>query len=158
MFDIFLDKFERMLYFMIETSVRIDTEEKSVFLDRNRHRMEPSQRMEGLRMQTIYTTTTHFVRRSGNVVDFQDYRRRLALTQEGSLAPNPREEASRWTEDWTEEPREEKRPQLYVLEPVQEARPSRRERQEHRALVLDVCASLGVVLMTLVFSLQLVLG
>ena len=58
-------------------------------------------------MQTIYTTTTHFVRRSGNVVDFQDYRRRLALTQEGSLAPNPREEASRWTEDWTEEPREE---------------------------------------------------
>lgn len=109
-------------------------------------------------MQTIYTTTTHFVRRSGNVVDFQDYRRRLALTQEGSLAPRPREEASRWTGDWAEEPQEEERPQLYVLEPVQEARPSRRERREHRALVLDVCASLGVVIMTLVFSLQLVLG
>lgn len=108
-------------------------------------------------MQTIYTTTTNFVRHTGNLVDFQDYRRRLALTQEGSLAPSPREEVLHWEEDWVQEPAEEA-PRLYALEPRQQIRPSRRERREHRAMVLDVCASLGIVVMTLAFTLQLVLG
>lgn len=109
-------------------------------------------------MQTIYTTTANFVRHEDNLVDFEEYRRRLALTQEGSLAPSPRAESIRWEEDWTEELPEEELPRLYALEPRQEARPSRRERREHRAMVLDVCASLGVVVMTLAFTLQLVLG
>lgn len=109
-------------------------------------------------MQTIYTTTANFVRHEGNLVDFQEYRRRLALLQEGSLAPSPREESISWEEDWTEEPVREEAPRIYALEPQQEARPSRRERRERRALVLDVCASLSVVAMTLIFSLQLVLG
>ena len=52
-------------------------------------------------MQTIYTTTSRFVRRSGNLVDLQDYRRRLALAQAGSLAPSPRAESGSWTEDWS---------------------------------------------------------
>ena len=37
-------------------------------------------------MQTIYYTTTHFVRHTGNVVDLEEYRRKLALTREGNLA------------------------------------------------------------------------
>lgn len=109
-------------------------------------------------MQTIYTTTANFVRHQGNLVDFQEYRRRLALTQEGSLAPSPREESLHWEEGCARELPGEEAPRLYALEPRQEARPSRRERREHRALVLDVWASLGVVVMTLAFTLQLVLG
>lgn len=42
-------------------------------------------------MQTIYYTTTHFVRHTGNVVDLEEYRRKLALTREGNLAPLPEE-------------------------------------------------------------------
>ena len=42
-------------------------------------------------MQTIYYTTTHFVRHTGNVVDLEEYRRKLALTREGNLAPQPEE-------------------------------------------------------------------
>lgn len=109
-------------------------------------------------MQTIYTTTANFVQHEGNLVDFQEYRRRLALTQEGSLAPSPRAESLRWEQEWTQEAQEEEAPRLYALEPRQELRPSRRERREHRAMVLDLCASLGVVMMTLAFVLQLALS
>ena len=36
-------------------------------------------------MQTIYYTTASFIRHTGNVVDLEDYRRKLALTQEYRL-------------------------------------------------------------------------
>ena len=48
-------------------------------------------------MQTIYYTTASFIRHTGNVVDLEDYRRKLALTQEGSLAPRLEEsEPAEW--------------------------------------------------------------
>ena len=41
----------------------------------------------GTTMQTIYYTTTNFIRHTDNVVDLSEYRRKMALAQEGSLAP-----------------------------------------------------------------------
>lgn len=112
-------------------------------------------------MQTIYTTTTNFVRHTDNIVDLQAYRRRLALAQEGSLAPRPREEEPLWPGLWEEaeqaSPREEG-PRLRPLPPRQEGQGSRRARRERRAMALDLCASVCVVMMTLLFSLQLLLG
>ena len=54
-------------------------------------------------MQTIYYTTPNFIHSTGNVVDLNEYRRKLALAQEGSLAPQPREEVcfpAGQEEDW----------------------------------------------------------
>ena len=110
-------------------------------------------------MQTIYYTTTHFVRHTDNIVDLQEYRRRLALAQEGSLAPNPREGVV-WDEDWEEpdDAREQEVPCLLSLEEEPVRPESRRARREHRAMMLDVCASVGVLVMTLTFTLQMLLG
>ena len=104
-------------------------------------------------MQTIYYSTTNFIRHSGNLVDLTEFRRKLALAQEGSLAPSPREDSAHW-----EPARPEEAPRLRVLEPRRETGPSRRARRERRAAALDACASLGVVIMTLAFTLRLVLG
>ena len=43
-------------------------------------------------MQTIYFTTTKFIRHEGNLVDLQEYRRKLALAQG---RPEPVEEKRR---------------------------------------------------------------
>ncbi len=108
-------------------------------------------------MQTIYYTTANFVRHRGNVVDLEEYRRRLALSQEGSLAPRPR-----GFDLWEEEPALEEGWEdcnIYSLPPCPpDPAQLRRERQERRALVLDLWASLGVVAMTLAFTLRLLLG
>ena len=99
-------------------------------------------------MQTVYYTTSNFIRHQGNVVDLAEYRRKLALAQEGSLAPQPRmdwEEA----EDLWEGTEEQSLPRV--------EKPRRRSRLHRQAMVLDICASLGVVIMTLSFALQ-VLG
>ena len=40
-------------------------------------------------MQTIYLTTNKFVRRSGNVVDFTDYLRRMEELEQKSLRESP---------------------------------------------------------------------
>ena len=40
-------------------------------------------------MQTVYYQTSNFIRHTGNVVDLNEYRRKMALAQEGSLAPQP---------------------------------------------------------------------
>ena len=42
-------------------------------------------------MQTVYYTTSNFIRHTGNVVDLSEYRRKLAQA-EGSLAPAPIQE------------------------------------------------------------------
>ena len=46
-------------------------------------------------MQTIYYSTPNFIHHTGNVVNLAEYRRKLELTQEGSLAPKPREGPNR---------------------------------------------------------------
>lgn len=92
-------------------------------------------------MQTIYYTTPNFIHHTSNVVDLNEYRRKLALTQEGSLAPQPREEVC-FSDGYEEEDREVPR--------LREARRS--------LLLLDACASLCVVVMTITITLQVLMG
>ena len=86
-------------------------------------------------MQTVYYTTNNFVRHTGNVVDLSEYRRKLAAAQSQQV-------------DWQE--------QEEVAEPAAVApRPRRsRQRREQRGLMLDMCASMGVLVMTLTFTLH----
>ena len=92
-------------------------------------------------MQTIHYTTTHFVRHTGNVVDLEEYRRKLALTREGNLAPLP------------EEREEPEAPRLHLVA-LQDRRARNSNRAARRAWALDICASMGVLLMTLTFTLR----
>ena len=94
-------------------------------------------------MQTIYYATSNFIRHQGNVVDLSEFRRKLSLTQEGSLAPSLEQLSP---------PELKQRPQLTVLPCTEKKRPRRGERA---AWVLDACASLGVIVMTLSFALKL---
>lgn len=84
-------------------------------------------------MQTLYYTTGNFIRHTGNVVDLTEYRRRLAQTEqeaEEKIVLLPRE-----------------------IEPS--PRRTRARRARRRALFLDACASMGVVVMTLTFTLRM---
>ena len=98
--------------------------------------------MEGSRMQPVYYQTSNFIRHTGNVVDLNEYRRKMALAQEGSLAPQP--EIQDFEDNWEQ-------PVLREVTP----RPRRSHQREKRAMVLDLCASLSVVVMTLTFTVQM---
>ncbi|MGE4275828.1 MAG: hypothetical protein AB7E30_01475 [Lawsonibacter sp.] len=97
-------------------------------------------------MQTIYYSTNHFIRHQDNVINLEEYRRRQALAQEGSLAPQPQPEE--YDPAMEEEVREQ--PALRKMDP-------RCRRNLRGALVLDICASLGIVLMTLTFTLRVLI-
>ena len=49
-------------------------------------------------MQTVYYQTSNFIRHTDNVVDLNEYRRKMALAQEGSLAPKP--QVQDFEEEW----------------------------------------------------------
>ncbi|NBI10327.1 hypothetical protein D1641_09945 [Colidextribacter sp. OB.20] len=103
-------------------------------------------------MQTMYYKTSNFIRHSGNVIDLTELRRQQALAQHDSLARQPEDV------DLSPEPeiREEEpafRPVVLTLSRDQR----RRARWTRRAWMLDACASLAVVLMTLVFVLRVML-
>ena len=89
-------------------------------------------------MQTIYATTTHFIRHQGNMVDLGEFRRKQALARTGSLAPRL-------------EPEEAPAPVVTVLPAVPRRRRSRRARM---SWALDAGASLGIIVMTLSFAIQ----
>ena len=91
-------------------------------------------------MQTVYYQTSNFIRHTDNVVDLNEYLRKMDLAQEGSLAPKP--QVQDFEEEW-EQP---------VL---REVTPRRSRQREKRAKVLDLCARLSVVIMTLTFTIQL---
>ena len=95
-------------------------------------------------MQTIYYTTTNFIRHTDNVVDLSEYRRKMALAQEGSLAPQP-------DLYWEEEESAPEAPELRVV------RPRRSRARADRAMMLEACASLSVVVMTLTFAVKMML-
>ena len=102
-------------------------------------------------MQTMYYKTSCFIQHTGNVVDLEEYRRKAALARESSslqqdsLARQPQSSLSP----------EETAFQPVVLSSTPEER--RRARRQRRAWTLDACASLAVVLMTLVFALRVML-
>ena len=75
------------------------------------------------------------------MVDLNEFRRKLELAREGSLAPQ-----LRW-----EERSAQREPSLTVLPPAPRRRRSRRVQV---CWALDVGASLGVILMTVTFALQ----
>ena len=93
-------------------------------------------------MQTIYATTTHFIRHQGNMVDLGEFRRKKALARAGSLAPRLEPE---------EPPIQDAAPALTLLPAAPRRRRSRRARV---SWALDAGASLGVIVMTVSFVLQ----
>ena len=99
-------------------------------------------------MQTIYYTTTNFIRHTDNVVDLSEYRRKMALAQEGSLAPQPRMDVPVWEQDEEE---------VWEAPVLREVKPRRSRSRANRAAMLETCASLSVVIMTLTFALKVLL-
>lgn len=88
-------------------------------------------------MQTLYYTTNNFVRHTGNIVDLSEYRRKLEAVRQEQLS------RTAWEEEGYGEP-----------EPTA-PRPRRSaSRQERRAALLDVWASMGVLVMTITFTLH----
>ena len=87
-------------------------------------------------MQTLYYTTSNFVRHTDNIVDLSEYRRKLERLQADRL---------RWQE----------RDEAEECEPVEvQPRPRRsQQRRERKAAVLDMWASMGVLVMTVTFTL-----
>lgn len=79
-------------------------------------------------MQTIYFTTSNFIRHEGNLVDLTEYRRKLALAQ-GQAEPEALEEAPR---------------------PVR-TRPVRRQRGFVPGMMLDCAASVALIVTALSF-------
>ena len=106
-------------------------------------------------MQTRYYTTSNFIRHSGNVVDLTEYRRKQALAQEGSLAPQPKvDEDYDYDFAFGElEPKRSWQPRIVENTP----RIRRANRRERRAWALDMCASLGVVVTTVALTIQILL-
>lgn len=96
-------------------------------------------------MQTTYYKTSNFIQHRDNLVDLEEFRQRTALAQRDSLARRM-EEREIWEQ---EEPGF--RPVVLTLD----KKTRRRLRRERRAWTLDACASLAVVLMTLVFALRM---
>lgn len=97
-------------------------------------------------MKTLYYKTSNFIQHTGNVVDLGEYRRKLALAQQDSLARQPEEVT------WPEEETSESAFRLVVL-----PAPQKEDRQVRRAWTLDNCASLAVIVMTLLFALRVML-
>ena len=95
----------------------------------------------GSLMQTVYYTTRNFIRSTGNVVDLAEYRRKLAQA-EGSLAPAPRH---------TQAPAARPFPHLVENAPAESPKKAR----SLPRLSLDSLASIGVLLMTLTFTLRI---
>ena len=96
-------------------------------------------------MKTMYYQTSHFISHTDNLVDLGEYRSKLEQVQRDSLARQP--QAALWPEEPAFQP-------VVLSSPPEERRRAWRQR---RAWTLDACASLAVVLMTLVFVLRVML-
>lgn len=102
-------------------------------------------------MQTFSVKTSHFVPQSGNVVDLERFRQKQALAQRDSLARQFE------TENWPPEVGEGKRPAFQPVVLTTTPAQRRRARLERQAWKLDICASLAVILMTVIFALLVIL-
>ena len=104
-------------------------------------------------MRTMYDKTSNFIQRTGTLIDLAEVRRRQAPTQRDSLARrrDPLYEEPEAETAGAEEPGFQ--PVVLAMSPGQR----RRARRDRRSWTLDACASLAVVLMTLVFVLRVML-
>ena len=98
-------------------------------------------------MKTMYDKTSNPIPHTGSMIDLDEFRRRRALAQQDSLARQPEPEA------WYVEEAPVFRPVVLALTPEER----RRARRERRAWRLDAYASLAMILMTVVFSLRVLL-
>ena len=99
-------------------------------------------------MQTIYYNTNNFISHTSNVVSLEDYRHKLTLAQEGSLAPQPAQEPLEMTPPIRE---------IWPQADAQQVRPRRHVQRQQRALFLDLLASASVLVMTVTFTVQILL-
>ena len=81
-------------------------------------------------MQTVYFTTSNFIRHEGNLVDLTEYRRKLALAQ-GKAEPEAEEE------------------------PAFTPRPRTSRRRRAPGMVLDYAASVALIVTALSFAVSL---
>ena len=104
-------------------------------------------------MRISYHTTSSFIRHTGNLVDLGEYRGKLEQVQRDSLARrrDPLYEEPEAETAGAEEPGFQ--PVVLAMSPGQR----RRARRDRRSWTLDACASLAVVLMTLLFALRVLL-
>ena len=86
-------------------------------------------------MQTLYYTTNNFIRHTDNIVDLSEYRRKLEAVRQEQLS-------------WTYQ-EEDEEPEQVLPRPRRSQR-----RQERRAAVLDMWASMGILVMTVTFTLH----
>ena len=100
-------------------------------------------------MQTMYYTTSHFIRHTGNMVDLNEFRQRRLLAQQDNLARKSE------TDPASECPEKSAVFQPRVLTP--NPRTNRALRRKRQAWLLDTCASLGVVIMTISFALMVLI-
>lgn len=83
-------------------------------------------------MQTLYYSTANWTRHTNNIVDLEQYRRKLSQAEDS-------------------QPEE---PELILLPQSSAPRARRSQRLRRRALLLDACASMGILVMTLTFALR----
>ena len=104
-------------------------------------------------MKTMYYQTSHFISHTDNLVDLGEYRSKLEQVQRDSLARRrePLYEALEAEADGAEEPGFQ--PVVRTMSPGQRRR-ARRERQAWR---LDACASLAVIVVTVLFALRMLI-
>ena len=84
-------------------------------------------------MQTLYYSTSNWIRHTDNIVDLEQYRRKLSQPEDHQPAEGP---------------------ELIVLPQPSAPRTRRSQRLRRRALLLDAWASMGVLVMTLTFALR----
>lgn len=100
-------------------------------------------------MKTMYYKTSNFIQHTGNLIDLTELRRQQALAQRDSLAR--RFESDDQPQALSEE-ESVFRPVVLTTTPSQR----RRVRRERQAWRLDICASLSVILMTVIFALWVI--
>lgn len=83
-------------------------------------------------MQTVYFTTSNFIRHEGNLVDLTEYRRKLALAQ-GQAEPVVEEE---------------------VVPPIR-TRTNHRRKGSLTGMVLDYAASVALIVTALSFAISI---
>lgn len=101
-------------------------------------------------MKTVYDKPSQLTQHTGNLVDLEEFRHKLFAAQRDSLARQP--EAA-WEEPNAAEEEQAFRPVVLTLSQGER----RRTRRVRQAWTLDACASLAVVIMTLVFTLRVLL-